>query len=145
MTAEDFEQSMAALFAWREENDNCANAMLGILYVLRNRVEAGWHHGSWIENIAHAEEHHPGQKTVDAYPDVRDPAFLQVLQLVDEVYDGRRKDNLTGGALYWARPMKVDPKSWFATEIMNDPAKHPRTGSIGGTMFYGEVKDEVSG
>ena len=136
MTSEDVEKVEAALFAWREEGSTSANAMLGVLFVLRNRVKAGWCHGSWLENIADAEAHHPGQRTINTYPDVRDPSFLQVLQLVDEVYDDRRVDNLTGGAFYWAKPLSVDPKSWFAQEIMNDPGKHPRTGSIENTTFY---------
>ena len=141
MIAEEFEKATAALFAWREAGDISANCMLGVLFVLRNRVLSGWHHGSWVENVAHAEEHAPGQKTVNTYPDVRDPNFQQVLHFVDEVYDSRRNDNLTGGALWWVRPLKVDPQSEFYKTIMSNPDKYERTGMIGGVAFYSEVKD----
>lgn len=136
MTSEDVEKVEAAMFAYREEGDSSVNAMLGILFVLRNRVKAGWHHGSWLENIAAAESYHPGQSTTLSFPDVRDPSFLQIVQLVDEVYDDRRPDNLTGGALHYARVALVDPGSKFAKEIMSDPENHPRTGNIGSTTFF---------
>ena len=136
MTAEDVEKVEATIYAWMEEGDNSLNAMLGVLFALRNRVDSGMSGGSWLKNIEDAESHRPGQRTTQHFPDVRDPVFIQILQLVDEVYDGRRKDNLTGGAMYWARTSRIDPDGWFAHEIAGKPEEHPCTGSITGTTFY---------
>ncbi len=149
MTVADFERGLAALLAWREENMNGANGMLGVLFVIRARAKAGaagnpdwkWTQGSWsLVMERHAQFSSMsilGDGQTIKYPDSRDPKFLQVLQYVDTVYDDTRTDNLTGGALYYADLSRgVTPGGWFATNIVNNPTVHPRTAQIGTTTYF---------
>lgn len=141
MTVADFEKSLAALLAWREERPNGTNGMLGVLFVVRNRVKAGWNQGSWSRVI---EAHNQftsitmvGDPGTVTFPDPREPQFLQILQLVDSVYDNTRLDNLTDGALYYYDPGPgVTPGGWFEREIIGKPDIHPRCAKIGSTVYF---------
>jgi hypothetical protein len=144
VTVADFEKSMACLLAWREERSNGVNGMLGVLFVVRNRARAGWSQGSWSKII---ESHNQfssmsvvGDSQTVAYPDldVRDPGFLQILQIVDSVYDDTRPDLLTNGALYYAdlNSASYTKGGWFDRNIMQDPARHPRAAQIGSTSYF---------
>jgi len=142
MTIADFEKGLAALLAWREERSNGTNGMLGVLFVVRNRQKAGWSAGSWSKII---EGHNQfssmsvsGDSQTVAYPDVRDPSFLTILQLVDSIYDETRVDNLTNGALYYADlgSAGFQKGGWFDREIVQKPDLHPRCAQIGTTTFF---------
>jgi hypothetical protein len=137
----DFEKAVATLLAWREERSNGPNGMLAVLFVVRNRSKAGWNGGDWAKII---EGHNQfssisvlGDSQTVEYPDVRDPAFLAILQSVDSVYDDERQDLLTNGALYYADLGKgVTPGGWFDRNITQDPATHPRVAQIGTTTYF---------
>lgn len=139
MTIPDYEKCLAALLAWREERSNGVNGMLGVLYVVRNRYKA-WG-GSWSQVI---DKHNQfssisvlGDNETIAYPDPRDPSFLQILQLTDTVYDGTRPDNLTNGALYYADMSSKGYRvgGWFDVNIARN-ADHPRVATIGTTTYF---------
>lgn len=139
MTVSDFEKGLAALLAWREERSNGANGMLAVLFVVRNRAKAGWSNGDWCKII---EAHNQfssmsvvGDSQTVLYPDVRDPAFLQILQTVDSVYDDTRQDLLTNGALYYAdlSSPAYTKGGWFDRNII---ASHARVAKIGTTDYF---------
>lgn len=142
MTVADFEMALASLLAWREERSNGSNGMLAVLFVLRNRVKAGWHEGSWTRNIdAHNQFSSIsvlGDSQTIAYPDVRDPQFLQILQAVDSVYEGNRVDNLSNGALYYADLASpgYTKGGWFQRNIIEHPDLHPRVATVGTTTYF---------
>jgi hypothetical protein len=92
MIIEDFEKSMLALTAWREERHNGAPGILAVMLVVRNRLKAGWGN-SYTQVIS-------GFSPQRDMPDPRDPMFLQALQLADSIYDDTRKDTVVNGALY---------------------------------------------
>jgi Cell Wall Hydrolase len=142
VTVADFEKAEAVLLAWREERSNGVNGMLGVIFVVRNRARAGWSEGDWVKVIAARNQFSSmsvlgDSQTVD-YPDVRDPSFLQVLQLVDSIYDDERTDLLTNGALYYADlgSPAYDKSGWFERAIVGDPANHPRVAQIGTTTYF---------
>jgi len=93
MTGEEFIKGLLCLVAERER-ENGVNGMLGIMFMIRNRVNAGWCGGDWLKVL----DDRPEQ--VVHFPDVRDPSFQRVLQEADGVYDGSTADTLTNGALY---------------------------------------------
>lgn len=142
MTVEDFEKGQAVLLAWREERSNGANGMLGVLFVVRNRAKAGWNNGDWCKIIDARNQFSSmsvlGDSQTVAYPDVRDPQFLQILQAVDTVYDDTRKDLLTNGALYYADLSSpgYTKAGWFDRVIVGDPTNHPRVAKIGTTDYF---------
>jgi len=93
MTGEEFIKGLLCLVA-EKERANGVNGMLGFMFMIRNRVNAGWYGGDWgkvIEDAAPDLTFH--------YPDVRDPSFQRVLQEVDGIYDGTTADTLTNGAI----------------------------------------------
>src|ERR1700693_4688698 len=90
MQGQQFLNAVAALLAWREENRNGVNGMLGVLFVVRKRQQAGWNHG---DLGAVMESHNQfssmsvlGDGQTVHYPDVRDPSFQKILEYVDAVF-----------------------------------------------------------
>jgi Cell Wall Hydrolase len=113
--------------------------MLAVALVLRNRAKAGWHSGSIYENaIAKnqiASVSTIGDPNTVHFPDAREPQFQTLLQLLDEVFDDRREDNLTNGALYYC-VINESTSEWFKDNILNKPEEHPRTAVLGQTTFF---------
>ncbi len=144
MTADEFIKGIAALLAWREEELNGVNGMLSVLFVVRNRVKAGWNGGDWGKII---EGHNQfssmtvlGDKRTVAYPDVREPSFQRVLQEIDAIYSGETADTLTNGALYYYnRGPGVTPGGWFERTILANPKRFPRTATVGSTIYFGDL------
>lgn len=147
MIVAEYEKGLAALLAWREENRNGPNGMLGVLFVIRARAKAvtnpdwKWTQGSW-SRVMEAHNQFSSMSVIGdgqtvKYPDPRDPKFLLVLQYVDTVYDDTRADNLTDGALYYADLGRgVEVGGWFDRNIIANPAVHPRTAQIGTTTYF---------
>lgn len=142
MTVADFEKAITCLLAWREERSNGTNGMLGVMLVVRNRAKAGWNQGNWSKII---EAHNQfssmgviGDSQTVAYPDPRDPQFLNTLQIVDSVYDESRPDVLTNGALYYAdlNSPAYNKGGWFDRNIASQPGHHSRVAQIGTTTYF---------
>jgi hypothetical protein len=142
MTADDYVKSLLCLLAWREERSNQANGCLGVLFVVRNRVNAGW--GNWTQVISKHGQFSSisivGDSQTVEYPDVRDPLFQILLQRVDGIYEGVAPDNLVDGALYYAdlQSPGFDKNGWFANTILKNPDKYPRLAQVGTTTYFGE-------
>jgi hypothetical protein len=143
VTNEDYVKAIACLLAEREEQTNGTNGMLGVLFVLRNRVNAGWFKGDWLANISARNQFSSMTVLGDAmtikYQDPREPAFQKVVQMVDQVYDGSLPD-MTAGALYYAdlnSPGFVKG-GWFDKTILANPDKFPRVAQIGTTTYFGQ-------
>jgi hypothetical protein len=144
MTFDDFSKSLLCLLAWREERSNGVNGMLGVMFVVRNRVKKGWFGGDYLQNIASHNQFSSmtvvGDSQTVKYPVINDPQFTQALQLVDEVCDENnpRVDNITNGALYYAdlNSSGMTQGGWFQTHIVGDPTNHPRSAQIGSTTYF---------
>lgn len=144
MRNQDFLSAIAALLAWREENSNGVNGMLGVLFVVRNRQKAGWSHG----DLGIIMEGHNqfssmsvlGDGQTVHYPDVRDPSFQKVLQYVDSIFDidNPLPDTLTNGALYYSdlNSPGFQKGGWFDRNIIQKPDEHPRSAQIGTTSYF---------
>jgi|SRR6266850_571118 len=141
-TFADFEKSIVALTCLREMRGEGINAMLAVAFVLRNRAQAGWHRSSPYLNAIAAKQFSSltilgDPNTVWFPPEPNDPEFVQLLHLMDEVFDENnpRVDNITGKALYYWVPENSTPNGWFARNIANNP-DHARCAVIGRTVFY---------
>jgi hypothetical protein len=138
----DFVKSLLALLAWREERSNHVNGMLGVCFVVRNRVKAGWNGGDYLKNITAHNQFSSisviGDGGTVAYPVSNDPEFMQILQLVDLVYDDTRPDTITNGALYYAdmNSPGYNHGGWFDRNIVQNPTAHPRCAQIGSTTYF---------
>jgi Cell Wall Hydrolase len=144
MTFDDFSKCLLSLLSWREERSNGVNGMLGVMFVVRNRVKAKWFGGDYLQNIASHNQFSSmtvvGDSQTVKYPPVNDPQFTQALQLVDEVCDPNnpRVDTLTNGALYYAdlNNPTFTKGGWFEVNILNQPGVHPRSAQIGTTTYF---------
>ena len=143
MRNQDFLSALAALLSWREERSNGINGMLGVLFVLRNRLKTGWSGG----DLSKIMETHGqfssmtilGDSQTVAYPDPREPNFQKILQYVDSVFDADNPmaDTLTNGALYYCDPGPgITPGGWFERVIIGQPTVHPRVATIGSTLYF---------
>ena len=110
MTGKDFLNSLACQLAYAEGREEGINGMSAILFALRNRVIAGHENGD-LGRIIQAEftKRMLLRQPIDI-PDVRDPSFSQVLNLVEGILDGTIQDKLTNGAIYYG------PKPWGSKE-----------------------------
>ena len=138
MTGLEFEKSVVALAAWREMRGEGINAMLAVVFVLRNRAKAGWNGGSIYQNAIKLNQVSSmsvlGDKNTIKYPDIRDPDFQTLLHKIDAIYEDV-PDMITSGAKYYA--VLTDATSgWFFENIVNKPLEHPRVAQIGKTTFF---------
>lgn len=145
MVITDFIKSMACLTAWREENINKLNGMTAVLFALRNRFDAapaGGFKKDWLANIASHGQFSSmtilGDGQTVHYPDPRDPEFIQLLQVVDGIYDGTTVDKLTSGALFYSdmTSPSYTKGGWFDRNIAGNPEVHPRVAQVGSTTYF---------
>jgi len=141
-TFADFEKCLVALTCLREMRGEGMNAMLAVAFVLRNRAKAGWHRGSAYLNAVALNQFSSmtikGDPNTVWYPqEPNDPDFIQLLQLMDEVFDEHnpRVDTVTNGGMYYWVPADSTKGGWFEKNIANNP-EHPRCAVIGKTVFY---------
>jgi hypothetical protein len=149
----DFIKSQVALRCWIDGKDEGLNAMLGIAFVIRNRVRAGWYGGDWLQILSHHHEWSGNlneEKTIQL-PDPRVLSFMMLLQQMDGIFSGAADDSITikrdgvastislNGpppvALYYARLDKVN-NDWFLDNISRCPDKHPMIAQVGLVSFF---------
>jgi hypothetical protein len=146
MQGQQFLNAIAALLAWREEAINGINGQLGVLFVLRNRLKAGWSHGDFGQIM---EGHNQfssmsvvGDGQTVHYPDVREPSFNKILQYVDSVFDPDNPlaDTLTNGAVYYAdlNSPGFQKGGWFDRVILSNPTRFPVVAKIGSTTYFAD-------
>jgi len=140
MDPANYIKSVLALLAWREENINGVNGMLGVMFVVRARAQA-WGKGDWLSVMTAHNQFSSmtvaGDGQTVKYPDPRDPAFQRVLQIVDSVFDGTMTDTLTNGALYYAdlASPAYNKGGWFDRNVAGSP-DHPVVAKIGSTTYF---------
>jgi len=142
MTYSDFSKAIIALTCLREMRGQGMNAMLAVAFVLRNRAAAGWHRGDAYLNAVAADQFSSmtikGDPNTVWYPEEpNDPEFVQLLQMMDEVFDeaNPRVDTVTNGAKYYWVPQN-STSSWFKDNIAGNPTEHPQCAVIGQTVFF---------
>lgn len=147
MTGDSVIKGQLGLLAWREGHVHGGlDNSLAVAFVIRNRVRAGWHGGSWTEVL---ENHSLYAATLEIpaskLPDMRDPNVMRFFQMIDGVYEGSLADKLTvapatkngegkGGLFYGElhRPLRA----WFQKNVLDDAENHPRTSQIGQVTFF---------
>ncbi len=153
MTINDTQRVMMVLFAAREVGaDKNLDAMRAICYVMRNRVRAGWHDGSWMRCLENAEEvaAHPGPSNHRLDPDDRN--LQRLMYEIDDIYFGHESqgwnaidatkdqqgttiESAIGTSLYWMF-LKRPLRDWFKDKIIADHENHPQRTQLGLMMFF---------
>jgi hypothetical protein len=136
MIPKDFTAAQAALFAFRHGRDNSLNGMRAMAFVLRNRAQAGWLNGDWLEIISKDPEVSATEvQPAAVFPDVREPSFQRLMHTIDDIFSGSEADELTSGALYFARLNEVD-RTWFKEKILANPLQHWRVAQVGTITLF---------
>lgn len=136
MNADTFIKGQIANFCIHEAIDaGGSDNVAAIAFVLRNRVDAGWHGGDWM----HILETAPGMRGTEPPPlehlNLRDSTVKLFLQRIDDIYHGTEDDETHGAVFYGQLHNITNP--WFLANIARDPANHPRLANIGLTTFFG--------
>lgn len=104
-----------------------------VMSILMNRVRHGW--GNLLDILNRipqfsAEVEIPNQNMV---PQIWEPAFIRLLQEVDNIYDGTK--DYSKGALYWCDMRRVETP-FFKDKILGDKENHPRVGDMNSLTFF---------
>jgi hypothetical protein len=145
MQGSEFVKSLLALRAYRDAASEGLTGMLAVCFVYRNRVNAGWWDGSWVEVLKHHKDvsAYESQNETDI-PDPRNYAFQCLLQEIDGIFNGTREDDISTPKtsilavklkpFYFANLDQID-REWFLTEISRNP-EHKRMSQVGGLTLF---------
>ena len=142
MDVNNYVLSLAALTGWREERSNGINGILAVMFVLKNRVNAGWNGKDLFSVITAPNQFDSmirvGDSQTVVYPHPTDQLFVKACQYADGIFDGTTADNLTQGALYYADTSSAgyNKTGWFQRNIVENAVAHPRTTQIGTTLYF---------
>lgn len=155
MLGEHFVKSQLALRAWQDAGKDGLSGMLAVAFVIRNRVQAGWYSGDWIQVLAHHQDWAASEKiyTLDL-PDPRNYAFGALLQEIDGIFSGSREDDVTRTAnesmaaivrfqgqsdtpvaLYYGK-LDDELRPWFLDNVSRSHENHKRIASVGTLTFF---------
>lgn len=103
MIGSTFLHALVAQLAYQEGKDNGINGQLAVVFCIKNRVDTGWYAGGLGEVL---QDEFSSLSGLDI-PDVRDPVFQQLLSVIEEIFEGKRVDKLTCGALWWTNNYNI--------------------------------------
>jgi len=95
MTIDDYYRGKLVDAAWMIAGHVSYPAAVSVMFAVRNQCENNADN-DWVRAITEVCPPRPYEK-----PDVRDPAFGKLLEVVDSVIDGSRIDNLSNNGLYF--------------------------------------------
>src|ERR1700689_3151676 len=89
--AEDYEKAHAVFSAWKyAQHFGGVDHMIGVLWVIKNRSDAGW--GSYLHVLDSMEKWEAAPAPTKAHPDKWDRRFVSLLNQVDSIFDPTAKD-----------------------------------------------------
>jgi len=149
MDGSSFIKSHIATVAYTEGFRDGIDGMRAVCFALRNRFDACWWNSSWPELLNHYRDIYPRAYSRDERIEIPDPriySFQQILQEVDGIFDGTRKDDVTvpketvlskpaSPVLWWARLNEIDSEE-FLEQISRRPDIHPRVAVVGSMTFF---------
>lgn len=142
MQASHIEQSLLALFCWREAGEyGGIDCMMAVAMALKNRQREGWHYGEWLRIIQDAENgvmaYRPEQTKRNQMPDLRDPVLIKFLARIPAIYDGTTPDDYTDGGVFWANLGDVQ-SPYFLEKIIRGK-DYAKCATVGPLNFFKQV------
>lgn len=136
----DYEKARLVDLLWCESHNDAKNGMKAVAFVVRNRVNAGW--GSWLD-VMDKHEQWRGNAKPSPNLDYTQYLFRELLWLVDGVFDGSEKDEMTS-CVIGDKPVKAlwyyrvdEPVSdFFKEKILADKTNHRMVGVVGGIWLF---------
>jgi hypothetical protein len=135
MNADTFIKAELAALAVREgAHHGGLNNMVAVAMVMRNRAAAGWYGGEWAQILDRAPDR--AGTLYPHYPvNLRDGSVRQLLQRIDDIYDGSEEFDLSAGALFYCELHRVDGK-WFQQNILKNREEHKMVATVGPVSFF---------
>jgi len=106
---------LAALCIWREASNQAYSAMLGVAFVLRNRITPA-------HDLVHVITQHaqfssmtiPGDPNLVRWPQSGDSAFAACCTAIETVFGGGTSvpDPTHGATFYYSPPLTTPPSAW---------------------------------
>ena len=144
------QRAEVVLFAYREaRHTGSLDCMKAVVYVLRNRLKAGWGDGTWF-CVMNGHREVAGNPAIKQVPlDAKDRLLQMMAREIDEIYVGSMySDDTTrlvvGEALYY-QFIDQEMRPWFVEKIVRDSKNHPRTGQIGSMALFGNPAKPTRG
>ena len=154
MTLADAQKAALALFAARQAGpEGSLEEMKAICYIMRNRVRAGWHDGSWMRAIEAAEDCAGNVPWTPFRLEPERRAFQRLLQDIDGIYYGSAEgagwdldfeqslgaQTVMGvkrpALLYWCW-VDREMTQWFQRNIIGQPKEHDQRAQLGSMLFF---------
>lgn len=131
---DDYMKGQLVTIGWRyglEYGGHIAATL--IMSAIMNRCRLGW--GNLLEVLDRipkfsAEFEVPNR---DKIPQIWEPAFIKLLQEVDNIYDGTKDESR--GALYWCDTRRIETP-FFKEKVIGDLSNHPRVCDMGTLTFF---------
>ena len=108
--------------------------MVAVAMVMKNRAEAGWYGGDWMELLRNHQAR-AGTLYEQLPINLRDTSVRQFLQRIDDIFDGSEDFDLTDGALFYCELNQVDG-DWFKQNVLTDREEHPLCATVGPVAFF---------
>jgi hypothetical protein len=155
MTLNDVQRAALALFAARAAGTGASlEQMKAIALCIRKRVWDGWHDGSWLSVIEHADEVMANKPGPPVYLDVNSRILQRFIADIDDLYysiQSRQKApthqsktaqqsategdfSSVGDCCYWMF-LNQPIRPWFQEHILNDPEHHAHKAQMGLMLF----------
>jgi hypothetical protein len=135
--------------------------MLGICFVISNRVRAGWESGDWLKVMSKVYTYsasEPSEMMNLEFPDIWEPSWRWLAGKVEDMYDGTLPDTITctpslesmaavvpgcernpanqSKPSFFYANLNMPIRDWFVNKIIRCPAEHPQTVTIPPLAFY---------
>jgi len=142
MTTDMVQRARVVMFAYNEaRHTGSLDCMKAVVYVLKNRIRAGWGSGTWLNAIQGHEAVAGTDPQPDQMFDVQDRLLQMFARDIDDIYlsSSFGDDNtklVVGEALYY-QFIDKPTRGWFLENIVREPKLHPRTGQIGTMALFG--------
>lgn len=129
------------------------NGVTAVAHVFRNRIQAGWYGGDWIQLLSALQgKDRSFSANLAPYPtklpDPRERTFQAILQDIDGIFSGYALDRVTcvprsesilavapPAVLYYARLDQIDNPE-FLENIVRRPDVHSRLAQVGLLYFF---------
>lgn len=142
MTLNELQRALLVAHAVRTVGDDGnLEQMKAVCYVLRNRVRAGWHDGSWLTVIEESADV-AGNELTGAKLRADDRRMAILARDIDAIVYGQEspddelarvcaKQDKERGPIFYFAFIHREIKPWFRTMIIGNPTDHRDRGQIG--------------
>ena len=128
----DYIKAHAVFTAWKYGSHyGGTDHMTGVLWVIKNRSDAGW--GSILHVVDTMEKWESAPPVTKTHPDQWDRRFVSLLNTVDSIFDHTAQDP-TNSALWFGDLTNVT-NEYFLTNVCRSPERQ-RCGGINSWTYF---------